>query len=647
MTGDYAMEQNLVRLTSIDLTSGKKTKRETPEYGFFIGGMGVGEEILFNMVDPWCSPFDPGNKIVISSGPASGIGVPGGGRTAAVTKSPITQGIASTNAGGAFAPNMRRAGHDHVVIEGRSTKPVYILLTDGRAEILDAGFLMGKGVWDVDDQLRSIHGNDISTMVIGQAGEKLVRFASIMIDKHRAMARCGFGAVMGSKNLKAIVAKGTGRVKVHDEEALVSLLTDFYGRVDRSESFKKFMRYGTMAGVDGKVRVGGYVYRHFQDLNIPASMHEAFKPEHITQDYRIGQTTCEGCFVHCQPRYRIKDGPYEGLEMEGTQFNSSLDFGSKLDIEDFAFCIKATAMCNDFGMDIDCIAEIAGWLMECSEKGLISPTDIDGMHYGFKDQANTLKLIEKIALREGIGDLLAEGIAMAAAHFPEPTRYYAAYLKGNALYEPLSSLIAYGLGAVTSTRGGSHVLGSPLCEGSVKHHELAKRKFYGSSTYNDPLAFEGKAEMVMHTEIVTRACSCLGICIFVSDWQELSLWDETDLADLLYAVSGVRMTGKELGDRMLGLLCLEKLFNYAHAGFTRADDYPPQRLMEESVPSGPAEGSRLDRARWDKLLDSYYEIHGWDKHSSLPAKETLIKLGLGKYADALEKGAKPPGHWFR
>ncbi len=640
------LRHHLECLIRIDLTNRTVKREEINSYDKFMSGMGVGEEILFNEVKPWMSPFDPGNKIIFSSGPASGTITPGSGRTAAVTKSPLTLGIASSNAGGSFSAQMKYAGIDHIVIEGRASEPSYVLIDDGAIELLNASDMIGKGVWEADDYLRAKHGNDIGSAIIGPAGENLVRFASVMIDKHRAMGRCGIGAVMGSKNLKAIAVKGTGSVRLHDEKKFFDIMDDYYDRVDRLPAFQGLMKFGTMACKPSKVRIGGYVYRHFQDIKLPEATDRNFDPQLIMEKYRKFQTSCYGCFAGCQPSFELTEGPYKGLIMEGTQFNSSFDFGSKLDIDDFAFCIKATAMCNDFGMDIDCTAEIAGWLMECYEKGLITGSDMDGMEIRFGDQENTLAIIEKMASREGVGNLLAEGIARAATFFPEPTRYYAAHLKGNALYETMSSVIAYGLGAATSTRGGTHVLGAPVCEGTISNHELAKRKFFGITTYNEPLSFEGKPEMVLHTEIITRLCSCMGICLFASDWQDMDLFSVQDMADLLYAITGVRMTEKDLADRMLGLLCLEKLFNYTHAGYTREDDYPPRRLMVEKVPSGPAKGSVLDKERWDKLLDHYYDIHGWDRLTGLPTKETLEKLGVGFLVGSLENGAKIPGHSF-
>ncbi|SHJ76844.1 aldehyde:ferredoxin oxidoreductase [Dethiosulfatibacter aminovorans DSM 17477] len=641
------MPKELVqKIVRIDLTNWKEKIETTEKYSKFISGMGIGEIILYEEVEPWMSPYDPGNKIIISSGPLSGTAFPGTGRTAMVTKSPMTMGMVSSNSGGNFSAKLRFAGFEHIVFEGKSPKPVYIYIKNGKIEFYNASEIVGKTVWETDDFFRGKFGDNVQTLIIGPAGENMVRYASVMVDKHRAFGRCGVGAVMGSKNLKGVVVDGTGPVEIYDEKLFFELLDDMHNRLDRLPSMEKFIKDGTMANVTGKAQFGGYVYKHFQDLSIPKNIEDNFQPGVIAEKYRVCQSTCYGCIIGCQPRYRITEGPYAGLTMEGTQFNSSLDFGTKLDIDNFGFCIKATALCNDFGMDIDCVAETIGWLMECCEKGIITSDELDGLFPTFGDEETSLKLIRKMAYRDGIGSILSEGVARAATQFDEETKYYAMHIKGNDLYEPLRSLIGYGLGSVTSTRGGSHVLGSPLCESwSIENHELAKEKF-GINTYDKPLEYQGKPEMVKYYEIITRISSVMGICLFASDWQDMDMLGIADFIKLLKATTGIDISEEEIIRRMLALLAIEKVFNYTHAGFDRNDDYPPKRLMEEKVPTGFAKGSVLDKERWDKLLDKYYEIHGWNKDTGLPSKETLEELGLGFCIEEVEKKAKAPGHAF-
>lgn len=640
---DKAKEGIILR---IDLTTGNQRHENTAKYEYWIGGIGIGEKILYDEVKPWMSPYDPGNKIIVSTGALSGTPFPGSGRLAAVTKSPMTMGITSGNAGGEFAAELKYAGFDHIVIDGHSPAPVYLWICDGKAEIRDAHELMGKDAWETDDWLKKQHGENVKTMCIGQAGENMVRFACATVDRHRIFGRCGFGAVMGSKNLKAIAVQGSGGVEIFDEKGFFDALDDMHQRLETREKIKPFLKYGTLACVPGKYDTAGFSYRHSQDLHIPEKMRKLLEPDTVCEKFRVCKSACFGCAIGCQSRYSITDGPYKGLTMEGTQFNSILNFVSKLDINDFAFCIKATTLCNTWGMDIDVVAEILGWAMECCEKGILDANDFDGLEPKFGDQKVALELIRKMAFRDGVGAVLAEGVARASTAFNLNSKYYAMHIKGNDLYEPLRSAIGYGLGCVVTTRGGSHVLGSPLCESSkISDHEFALKKF-GITTYNQPLSFDGKPELVMHYEILTRMCSCIGMCIFASDWQEIHLLGFEEMTNLLNVSSGMKLTVEEFKKRMLALLNLEKVFNYTHAGFDRNDDYPPKRLMEEAVASGPAKGSVLEKERWDKMLDIYYDIHGWSRENGMPTPETLRDLKLDFAIDDLSKKAQAPGHAF-
>ncbi len=633
----------------VNLNTGVIWTESADRYRDWIGGIGVASRILYDEVKPWVMPYDPANRLIICTGGLSGTVCPGSGRIAAVTKSPVTMGIASGNSGGAFAPNMRFAGFEYIVIEGRSLTPVYLFLKDGEAKLRPADDLRGLPVKDTVDKLEAELGTGISTMCIGPAAERMVRFGCVTVDRYRVIGKCGFGAVMGSKNLKAVVADGSrGSVTPFDAMGLKRKVDDLYERIDGNASYKGLMDYGTLCHIPGKYKVGGFNYRHNQDLNIPKEMANAYMPEYLADKYRIRQTSCAGCFVGCQNGHRIPDGPYAGVEMEGTPFNSVINFGTKLDIADYGFCIEATWLCNNLGMDMDSVGEILGWVMECYENGIMTEEDLDGLKPCFGDKEAAHELILKIANRDGVGDILSEGVARAMTHFSNKAAYYAIHQKGNDLYEIIRPLIGYGLGAVTSTRGGSHVLGSPVCESSVFNEEerkIAIRKF-GVTTFNDALAYDGKPEIVTYYETIARACSSMGLCIFVSDWQQIHMLDHQDLADLLRYSTGIDISADDLKDRMMALLNLEKVFNYCHAGFTRSDDQPRERLFREAAKTGPVKGAILDHKKWDQMLDHYYGIHGWDIETGIPTAETLHKYGLDDLIFDLQKPAQAPGHSY-
>lgn len=628
-------------LLRVDLTTGRMTEESAEPYRDWVGGIGAASKILYDEVKPGTDAFDPENRLIIACGALSGTPCPGTGRIAAVTKSPVTGGIVSGNSGGGFAPAMRYAGYDYLVFEGAAATPVYLYIKGGRAELRDASFIAGCDVKTANDRLEAVHGRTISTMCIGPAGENRVRFGCITVDRYRVIGKCGFGAVMGSKRLKAIVADGSvGQIPVRDAGAFLAEIDKLYRAIETAPGLQNFLKIGTLCCTPGKYRVGGFSYRHGQDLNISEDMLNKFEGYGLCDKYRVRMTSCAGCMMGCQNRHRITEGPYAGLEMEGTPFNSIFNFGTKLDIDDYAFCIEATWLCNNLGMDMDSVAEILGWVMECTEKGLMTSEELDGLTMAFGRQDTALELIRKIAYRDGAGDVLAEGAARAALVFRPETDYYASYVKKNELFELVRPLVGYGLGALTSTRGGSHVLGSPVCEAGLFNDEERKLAFskFGVTTFNDPQAYEGKPEIVYYYESLTRACSSVGLCLMACDWQEIHLLDLDGIAALLNAVDGRGVTGKDLQYRMMALLNLEKVFNYAHAGFTRRDDMPRERLFREAVLSGPARGLTLDRDKWNRMMDHYYDLHGWDRESGLPTAETLTYYGLASAIDQIQTG---------
>lgn len=634
----------------VDLSTKSITTESALPYQKWVGGLGVAEQILYNEVKPWVTPYDPANRLIIGSGSLSGTFCPGAGRILAVTKSPVTMGISSGNAGGSFGAALRYTGFDYIIVSGHSSKPVYLYIKNGTAEIQSADDISGSPVDQTVDYLESKHGAQISTMCIGTAGEQLVRFACITVDRHRVIGKCGFGAVMGSKNLKAIVADGSeGSIDVKDTAGFTRKVAELYSRFEGNAAYENLARYGTLCCVPSKYRVGGFSYRHGQDLHIPDEMLNTFDPEYLRKTYILRQTSCAGCLLGCQNRHRISSGSYAGLEMEGAPFNSILNFGTKLDISDYGFCIQATWLCNNLGMDMDVIAELLGWLMECYEKGLITASQLDGLELSFGNQAAALALIHRIANRQGVGNILAEGLARASSAFSAETDYYGMYVKGNELFELVRPLIGYGLGALTSTRGGSHVLGSPVCEAGIfteAEKAVALRKFK-VNTFNDPRSYEGKPELVCYYESISRACGCLGLCLMVSDWQQIDMLDMDDFSQLLLFATGIELSADKFRKQMQALLNLEKVFNYCHAGYSRTDDMPRERLFQEAVRSGPAKGAILNRKKWDDMMDRYYILHGWNPENGLPTPETLKAYGLSELIPDLKKlPLHPPAQAF-
>jgi len=632
------------KIIRVDLTTQSIITEPTMKYAReWLGGDGIGIRILYDEVKPWVTPYEPANRLIIGAGPLVGTLAPGATRVAVDSKNAATQGVGSSNACGFFGQELKFAGYDHIIVHGKARYPVYLWVHDDRVAIKDARHLWGKTTWETVDAIRNeLDDCDIHTMSIGPAGENVVRGSCIIIDKGRALGRCGFGGIMGSKNLKAIAVRGTGAVEVAEKERFLNAVGESRSKFDASISgiAPVFIRHGTISVTPGKSTHCMLPYKNFQYLDWPQEMKERFDAEYIRNKYRKRNLSSMACPIPCGRYYWVEDGPYAGLGAEGFQFEDMADFGGKLAVDDPAFLMKAHTYCNQLGLDIDAAAGSIAWAMECYQRGILTESDADGLKLEWGDAGVALELMRRIAYREGFGSILGEGSAHAADVFGKGSEYYAMHLKGQDLYEVIRTSIAWGLGACVSTRGGGHTTGCPICETNfVVDPEACKRKF-GVTTFNDPLAFEGKPELVMYYEMLHRVNNCLGVCHFTTDWLDIVFPGFPELAELYSAATGLETTEDDLRTIGMRILNLEKAFNILHAGFGRKHDYPPERMLEEPVPSGRVKGWKIGRKNWDKLLDDYYKLHHWDTKTSFPTRECLEKLGLKEVADDLENAGR-------
>lgn len=629
------------KILRVDLNTGTFTNESTEDYKEWLGGSGVGQWVIYNEVKPWVTPYDPDNRLVIGTGPLSGTIAPTASRITADTKSPVTSGVGSSNAGGHMAAEIKFAGYDHIIVGGKSGKPVYLWIQDGNVKLRDASHIWGKSTWETVELIRSELGDSkIQVLCIGPAGENLVRAASIMVNKNRALGRCGVGAVMGSKNLKAIAVRGTGPVEVADPDKFFQVVDRMHEKYNNSKTTEAYTKYGTIGAVRNRVNFSSIAYKNFLDLNIPQEMVKTFDPDRINEEYKERNISCFACPIACSRIFSIKRGAYAGLKTEGTQFESLVDFGGKLAVNDFSFVIKATALCNQYGLDVDLPAGTIAWAMECYEKGLLTEKQFDGLKPLWGDQRVILELIRKMVYREGVGDILAEGVARAADIMGEETRYYAIHIKGQDLYEPLRFAIGWALGACVSTRGGGHTTGSPTCETSLDLDQKLSKETYGTDTFNQPISYEGKEKLVRYHEMLHRLNNSLGICHFGT--KDVTNPGFPEISELYNAATGNALAVEDLQRASLRILNLEKAFNILHAGFDRSDDYPPRRAMEEAIISRAAGGKefKIEKEKYDALLDKYYDMHGWDRKTSFPTRKCLENLGLQKVADDLERAGR-------
>lgn len=629
----------------MDLTTGRISSEPTIKYPReWLGGSGVGQWILYNEVKPWISPYAPANRLIIGTGALNGTLAPGACRTTVDSKNGLTLGVGSSNSGGHFAPELKFAGYDHIIFQGKARNPVYLWIDDHHVELKDALHLWGKTTWETDEVIKHELGDDdIQILCIGPAGENIVRGACIIINKGRAAGRCGLGGVMGSKNLKAIAVRGSGEVEVANPARFMKTVDQMRKRLEQSDIAKTLVRFGTPFAVERKQEVCGIPYRNFQSLVFPEESYAKWDVENLQKAYRVRNVGYMACPMPCSRYFRIDHGPYAGLETEGFQFEALADFSGKLGVDDPSFCIKANAYCNQLGLDIDNAAGSIGWAMECYQRGILKESDAGGLKLEWGDAGVILELIRRIAYREGFGNILGEGCAHAADLLGRDSQYFAMHLKGQDLYETLRTAIGWALGACVSTRGGGHTTGAPGSETFLVFDEEVAEKVYGVTTVNQPLTYEGKAKLVGYFEKLHRIANSLGTCHMTTTTLGPLFQGFPEFAELYSAATGWETTEDDLERAATRMLNVEKAFNLLHTNLGRKDDYPPQRCLEEPIPAGSAKGFKLDKGKWDDLLDEYYEMHNWDKRTGFPTRKCLEDLDLKGVADDLEKAGKLGG----
>lgn len=636
----YAYAGKILR---VDLGSGSFSCEPTEKYAReWLGGSGIAQWVLYNEVKPWVTPYAPANRLIFSAGPLVGTLAPGASRMSADSINAQTLGVGTSNADSFFGPQLKYAGYDHIIFQGRSRKPVYLWIDDGQIELRDASHLWGKTTWETSDAIKGEMGDEeeVHVVSIGPAGENLVRGACIIQHKGRAMGRCGLGSIMGSKNLKAVAVRGTGAVEVAQPQRFMEAVLRLRGLFEKSNASKLWRQYGIPIIVRAKQEKCGIPYKNMQELVLPDELYKRLNYEQFVEKYQVRAIGYPACPQPCNRYFRIDHGPYAGLVAEGFWFEQMANFCGKMAVWDPTFQVKFNAYCNQMGLDVDLPSGAIAWAMECYEKGILTKEDTDGLKLEWGDAGVILELARKIAYREGFGAILAEGCAKAAQIVGRGSEYYAMHMKGQDLYEVIRSAIGWGLGACVSTRGGGHVTGSPASENVMAMDEKKALEVFGVTTASDPLTFEGKAKLVNYFERFHRLCNALGVCHFCTTWLDVGLLGFPELAELYSAATGWETTEEDFRRATARILNVEKAFNLLRTGFDRKDDYPPPRDLMEPIPSGAFAGFRLTREKWDKLLDEYYEMNGWDKKTSYPTRRCLEDLGLKQVADDLEKAGK-------
>jgi aldehyde:ferredoxin oxidoreductase len=631
------------KILRVNLGSGEITTESTLPYaGEWLGGPGIAVKILYDELRSWVTPYDPENRLIIGTGVLNGTTAPGANKMNISYLSPMTGGWGSSCSDSYLGGQLKNAGYDSVVIRGRAHRPVYLWIDDKGVEIRDASHLWGKTTWETTEAIRADLGDTkLHVLSIGPAGENLVRGACIIHDRSRAFGRGGSGAVMGSKNLKAVVARGRGGVRVADPERFMSAVAGSRGMFKTAPSTAGFHKYGTLGIMQGKQAVCGIQYKNFQDTHLPEEMAAAVDPKQLIDRYEVAKQSYPGCaFGGCSRIMHVTDGPYAGLITESNQWEAVATLQGRLAIGEPAFMLMANTLCNQYGLDVDNAGAAIGWAMECFQRGIIDEKDTGGLALNWGDAEVSLALIGRIARREGFGDLLAEGCARAASLLGRGSEAYAMHIKGLDLYESCRGAMGWSLGATTSTRGGGHTTGGAIIE-TIGGLDVEKAKaVYGIDNPHKPQEYENKAKLVLWNEALQRLNNCLGVCHYNTSYFDPNLPDFPQLAELYSAATGLERSVEEMKRIAMRQLNLEKALNLRFTDFGREDDMPTRRDLNEPIVTGNLAGVKIDREKYAAMLDEYYALHGWDRQTSYPTRQALEELGLSSVADDLEKNGK-------
>lgn len=617
----------------VDLDTGRSWSEDHENMASrFIGGRGVNTYLLLQHLPRGADPLGPDNVLVFGAGPLVGTAAPGACRLSVDALSPVTGGIGSANCGGAFAPELRYAGYDHLVLTGKAERPVVIVVRDDHLELRPADGLWGLTTWQTERALRDMLGCEYQVLSIGPAGERGVLGACIITDGGRAAAKCGLGAVMGSKNVKAIAVSGSHGVSVAWPQEFLGSLERVDLLLRRSVTAGRVRQYGTYSQPESQNQLGFMPVRYFQDEYWDERKLGNLSPELYKSRYEVRRKACFSCPLHCSHIYAVQEGPYAGTVCEGFEANTQKNFGSRFDVDYAPALIKAHGLCNEMGIDEDFASCVIAWAFECFEHGILNTEDTGGTPLRWGDHMAMIQMVEDVALRRGLGDLLAMGTRRASEIIGRGSDLLAVHIKGQDSMESMRSPKAWALGCAVSPRGGSHTRGANLVEFLAIDEEEAVR-VWGTRVCS-PRSYEGKAALVLYFECLHAVLDSMGVCFYTSNWVGPDLLGPVEYAALLRAATGMEVQGAallEMGER---IHTLEKLFNIRHAGFGRVDDYPPIRFFSESIRSGPFEGEVLNRSRYDEMLTEYYELHGWDPATGRPTARVLEKLDLSDLVDS-------------
>ncbi len=597
------------RILRINLTEGKVSKEPTPDdlIKAYLGARGFIIHTLYKELAPGTDPLSPDAMFLTAAGPLTGLYVPSSGKIQSGGKSPITGGYGEANSGGHFPAELKLAGYDMIVLDGKHDKPCYIVIDDDDVRIEDAGGLWGKGSITTEEMLKKSLGEDFQIATIGPAGENLVKIACITHDFGRQAGRTGLGAILGSKKVKAICVRGTKTIPVHDIDGLMKVGRRMYEQCFTNPAFELWQTYGTSAVVNWANRIGAFPTRNFQ-----GGYFEQFTDisgPRMRKDIVLINKACFSCAMCCGKYCRTTTDDYD-VHVEGPEYETTAMIGGDCALGSIKDIAYANFLCDDYGIDTISGGSIIAFAIECFEKGIINEKDTGGVKLKFGDAKGVFEMIKKIAMRQDIGDLLAEGSKKAAETLGKGSEKFAMQMKGleQSGYE---------------SRRAPAMLLSYMTSDIGAHHRPSWAVTHDLATGRDSV--EGKAAKVIELQHTRPLFDTLGVCRL--PWIEMQV-PVSDYAEAYRKATGIDYSEEEL----LGIS--EKIWNLTRMfwvrefpDFGRPYDFPPARIYEEKLKGGSTDGGVLERHKVEALLDDYYKLRGWTK-DGIPTPEKLQSLGL-------------------
>jgi aldehyde:ferredoxin oxidoreductase len=595
------------KILDVDLTSAtlSETELDRTVAKNYMGGKGFGARILYDQLPPHCDPLSPENILVFATGPLTGTLAPSSGRFEVCTKSPATGLWLDANCGGFFGPELKFAGYDMVIVRGKAASPVMLVIEDNRFELKPAGNLWGVDTITTHRQIKDTLGKEFRVACIGEAGEKGVVFAGI-ISEYRALGRGGAGAVMGSKNLKAVAVRGTRSIAIHaPDHFMITCREAFNELANNPDTGGGRQKYGTNLILSLMDETGIHPVRNFQKGKFAGASQVN---EETIEKYYVRNKACFGCPIYCSKIAEVKEGKYKGSFTEGPEYENVWAFGANCENVDIGAIIQAEYLCDYYGLDGISTGNVIGFLMECVEKGALSETDM-GFPMNFGNDESIIQAVHLIGQCKGPGKLWGQGVKKIGERIKE-TRHFAMHVKGLELpaYDPRGST-GMALAYATSDRGGCHLRSWPIGD-----------ELLATEDRMDLSSIEFKAELVKTQQDLFCMVNCSGMCLFATFAVSLK-----QITPFLHSVTGIEAFGSsdevmKIGERVNNLV---RLFNIRE-GLTKDQDTLPKRFFSEPLKGGPCRDRVVEL---DQLKAEYYLVRGWDS-DGIPTDETVIELGI-------------------